>query len=170
MAIEIKVIYSKRRTVGLSVKDGNIIVRAPLGTADTVIKKLICKHRPWLDKAIKREASRREKYPECDEATEAKLKSEARIYCSKKIEEYSEITGLKYGRVKITSAKRRFGSCSSKGDICFSYRLMLYPEAFREYVVLHELCHTVYMDHSKNFYRLIEKYMPDYRERRMLAK
>ena len=170
MAIEIKVVYSKRRTVGLSVNDGKILVRAPRGTADTDIKKLLFKHRLWIDKALKKEAARKEKFPECDEATEAKLRAEARVYCSRKIEEYSKITGLKYGRMKITGAKHRFGSCSSKGDICFSYRLMLYHEAFREYVVLHELCHTVFMDHSKRFYSLIEKYMPDYKERRMLAK
>lgn len=47
---------------------------------------------------------------------------------------------------------------------------MLYPEAARDYVVVHELSHLVYMNHSKDFYRLIERYMPDYKERRKLLK
>jgi len=77
---------------------------------------------------------------------------------------------LKYGRITITSAKTRFGSCSSKGNISYSYKLMLYPEAAREYVVVHELAHLVEMNHSKRFYSLVERYLPDYKERRKLLK
>ena len=47
---------------------------------------------------------------------------------------------------------------------------MLYPEAAREYVVVHELCHLVYMNHSKDFYALLAKILPDYKERRALLK
>ena len=78
--------------------------------------------------------------------------------------------GLKYSRITITGAKTRFGSCSSKGNISFSYRLMLYPEAAREYVVIHELAHLLEMNHSKRFYAIIEKYIPDYKERKKLLK
>ena len=76
--------------------------------------------------------------------------------------------GLKYGRIKITSAKRRLGSCNTNAVICFSYRLMLYPEAAREYVVVHELAHLKYMNHSRDFYELVKQYMPDYKERKRL--
>ena len=78
--------------------------------------------------------------------------------------------GLKYGRISITSAKTRFGSCNSRGNIAYSYRLMLYTEAAREYVVVHELSHLLEMNHSKSFYSIVEKYMPDYKERRKLLK
>ena len=76
--------------------------------------------------------------------------------------------GIKYGRITITSAKKRFGSCSSKGNISYSYLLYLYPEAAREYVIVHELAHRVYMNHSPDFYRFIERYMPDYKLRKKL--
>ena len=78
--------------------------------------------------------------------------------------------GLKHGRITITSAKTRFGSCSSKGNISYSYLLMTYPEAAREYVVVHELAHLVHMNHSAAFYSLVEQYMPDYKARRKLLK
>ena len=78
--------------------------------------------------------------------------------------------GLKYGRITITSAKGRFGSCSSEGNISFSCRLMTYPEAARDYVVVHELAHLVEMNHSKRFYSIIEKYMPDYKIRKRMLK
>ena len=99
-----------------------------------------------------------------------KLKREAREYLETKTEYFSKIMGLKYSRITITSAERRFGSCSSKGKICYSYRLMLYPEAAREYVVVHELAHLVEMNHSKRFYKIVEKYLPDYKERRRMLR
>ena len=77
---------------------------------------------------------------------------------------------LSYGRITITSAKTRFGSCSSQGNISFSYRLMLYPIEAREYVVVHELAHLLEMNHSKRFYAIVERYMPDYKERRKKLK
>ena len=70
----------------------------------------------------------------------------------------------------ITGAKTRFGSCSSKGNISFSYRLMMYPEPAREYVVVHELAHLVEMNHSKRFYAIVERYLPDYKERKKQLK
>ena len=98
------------------------------------------------------------------------LRAEAKEYLKAKTEYYSQIMGLKCGRITITSAKTRFGSCSSKGNISYSYRLMLYPEQAREYVVVHELAHLLEMNHSKKFYAIIEKVMPDYKERRRMLK
>ena len=78
--------------------------------------------------------------------------------------------GLKPSSVKITSAEKRFGSCSSKNGLCFSWRLLAYPTAAVEYVVVHELAHIKHHNHSPAFYALIEKYMPDYKERQKLLK
>lgn len=72
--------------------------------------------------------------------------------------------------IKITSAKKRFGSCSGKNSLCFSFMLMQYPEEAVDYVVVHELAHIRHHNHSRDFYRFIEKYMPDYKEREKLLK
>ena len=77
---------------------------------------------------------------------------------------------LQYGRITITSAKTRFGSCSSEGNIAFSYRLMLYPEAAIDYVVVHELAHRREMNHSAAFYKIIASVLPDYKYRNALLK
>ena len=63
-----------------------------------------------------------------------------------------------------------FGSCSSKRRISFSFRLMQYPAEAIDYVVVHELAHLRHMNHSPQFYALIEQYMPDYKSRRALLK
>ena len=99
-----------------------------------------------------------------------RLKKEAKVYFAEKTEYFAKIMGIDYGRITITSAQKRFGSCSSSGNISFTYRLMLYPDAAREYVVVHELAHRREMNHSKRFYAIIEAVMPDYRYRKRLLK
>jgi hypothetical protein len=69
--------------------------------------------------------------------------------------------GRKVGRVGVRDPKSRWGSCSSKGDLSFSWRLVLAPEAVIDYVVAHEVAHLVEMNHSPRFWRLVETLTPD---------
>ena len=163
--------YSKRRTISLILRrDGTLLVRAPIGTPKSHIDSVVQKHHRWLENAKERQRKRCESEAVLDEQEIRRLKESAKTYFSEKIEYFSKIMGLKYGSIKITSAKTRFGSCNSKGNICFSYRLMLYPEAAREYVVVHELAHLCEMNHGPRFYKIIESTLPDYKERRRLLK
>jgi len=165
-----EVIYSKRKTVNIKVKDGNVIIKAPIKIKREELFKIIEKHKDWIAKAIEREKTKLEKYENLTEEEIKALKKEAKIYLTQKCEHFAKIMGLSYNRITVTSAKTRFGACSSKKNISFSYRLMLYPEPAREYVVVHELAHLKEMNHSKKFYAIIEKYLPDYKERRKLLK
>ena len=163
-----QIVFSDRKTVGLSVKDGKLTVRAPRGTKVDFIEKVVEKHRGWIEKHMNVSAIKNDRY-NLNEENIRVLKSEARVYFKDCVERFSFVMGLFPRRVRITSAKRRFGSCSSEGNLCFSYLLMLYPEKAREYVVVHELAHLVHMNHSPLFYELVAKYLPDYKERiRML--
>jgi predicted metal-dependent hydrolase len=72
--------------------------------------------------------------------------------------------------VKITGAKKRFGSCSSQNGLCFSWRLMGYPEEAIDYVVVHELAHIAHRNHGSGFYSLVASVLPDYKARRALLK
>lgn len=164
------VIYSDRKTVTLTVKDGDVIIKAPRKIKKRELVKIIEKHREWIAKALEREKQKREKYENLTEAEIKVLKKEAKKYLSAKCEYFASIMGLRYNRITITSAKTRFGSCSSSKNISFSYRLMLYPEPAREYVVVHELAHLKEMNHSQRFYAIIEKILPDYKERKKLLK
>ena len=168
--MEYSIIYSDRKSVGLKVKDGKLTVRAPRGTKKEYIEKVIKKHAAWIESAVLRERATRELYSELGEDEIKSLKLAARAYFEEQCAHYASLMGLRYSKITITSAKGRFGSCSSSGHICFSYRLMLYPEAAREYVVVHELAHLREMNHSKRFYRIVERYMPDYKERKKLLK
>ena len=168
--MEYKVIYSNRRTISLSIKDEKLIVRAPYGTLKGRIDSVVLEHSAWIMKHINKQKQRNETLGELTEDRIKALRRAAKKILPIKVEYYSRIMGLKYGRITITSAKTRFGSCSSKGNLSFSYLLMLYPDSAIDYVVVHELAHLREMNHSPRFYKIIEEVLPDYKERKKLLK
>ena len=168
--MDFEVIYSKRKTVSIQVKNGKTIVRSPYGVTSERLHTIVNSHKIWIEKQIVKQTERSLKYPEPTKEEENILRRKARAVILPRLEYYSRIMGLKYGRISITGAKTRFGSCSSKGNISFSFRLVRYPEAAIDYVVVHELAHLVEMNHSKRFYQIIEKVLPDYKERKKLLK
>ncbi len=86
-----------------------------------------------------------------------------------KIEErakfYSNMMGLKYNKINITDARRRWGSCSPSGNINFSWRLIMAPINVVDYVVVHELVHLRVKNHTKKFWNAVRVVLPDYEER-----
>ena len=68
--------------------------------------------------------------------------------------------------VRITSATRRWGSCSAENRICYSFRVMLLPEALQEYIIVHELAHIRQKNHSAAFYAEGARFLPDFLARR----
>ena len=87
-----------------------------------------------------------------------------------KVRHYAAIMGLRPTGIRITSARTRFGSCSGKNSLCFSWRLMEYPEEAVDYVVVHELAHIVHKNHGPDFWALVGQHMPDYKRRRALLR
>ena len=168
--MDYKVVYSGRKTISLCVKEGALIVKAPYSTKKAKIEKLICSHEDWINKHIEKQKQKNEKYGNLTDERIAELRKEAKQILPQKVAYYAKIMGLKYGRITITSAKTRFGSCSSKGNIAFSYRLMMYPEAAIDYVVVHELAHLRELNHSSDFYKVVASVLPDYKERIKLLK
>ena len=78
--------------------------------------------------------------------------------------------GVDYGRITIREQKTRWGSCSSKGNLNFNWKLVLLAPELLDYVVVHELAHRREMNHSKNFWKIVEAELPDYREQRRRLK
>ncbi|MDF2886119.1 MAG: hypothetical protein K0R23_504 [Lacrimispora sp.] len=90
----------------------------------------------------------------------------ARQYLEEKTAVWSRIMNTNYGRIAIRDQATRWGSCSGKGNLNFNWRLVLLPEDLADYVVVHELAHRFYMNHSNAFWSVVEKEIPDYRSRR----
>lgn len=163
--------FSKRKSLQLVIdRQAQIIVRAPIGTSMKRVERFVREHEDWIAKHLELQKKRMAQHPEPTEEEKQRLIRCAKEYLPKKTMEYAAIMGVKPSGVKITSARTRFGSCSGKNSICYSWRLMQYPQAAVDYVVVHELAHILHKNHSREFYRTVERFLPDYRQRRALLK
>ncbi|MEN6483963.1 MAG: SprT family zinc-dependent metalloprotease [Syntrophobacteraceae bacterium] len=79
---------------------------------------------------------------------------------------YRERLGVRIGAVKVKALRSRWGSCSSRGNLSFGWQLVMAPMKIVDYVVVHELCHILCMDHSPRFWAHVESILPDCRRRR----
>lgn len=90
----------------------------------------------------------------------AKLAEE---YLSARLGEISRATGLKYSSLRLINARTRWGSFDDKGAVSLNWRLILLEPYLIDYIIVHELCHQIYMDHSKNFWEAVADFLPDYK-------
>ena len=165
--MQYSIIRSRRKTVALEVtRKLEIIVRAPLRFPQQKIESFVQNNLGWIEKAIQKQQQHESTYPEPTDAEQKQLREQAKNHIPQRVAYYSAVMGLVPTGIKITSAKRRFGSCSAKNSLCFSWRLMQYPPDAIDYVVVHELAHIVHKNHGAAFYKLIAKYMPNYNEHR----
>lgn len=159
-------IRTDRKTVGITVKaGGEVQVRAPKRMRLCDIECVVEKHRAWIQKAVEKT---KDAPPMPSAEAQKGLRARAEAVLPPLVAAWSERTGLVPTSVRITSARRRFGSCSGKNGLCFSLFLMQYPMEAVEYVVVHELCHIRHHHHGKEFWDLVACCLPDYRERKRM--
>ncbi len=94
---------------------------------------------------------------------ESWYRAQARRYLTARAAELARQHGFTYQRIAIKDQRTRWGSCSSRGNLNFNWRLMLAPPAAIDYVIVHELCHLHEMNHSRRFWTLVGRCCPDYR-------
>lgn len=98
------------------------------------------------------------------------LQKEARAYLPRRLRYLADQYGFLYNKVRFGTQKGRWGSCSSSGTISLNVGLMALNPELIDYVLIHELCHTTHMNHSANFWSLVESCLPDYKVRRKRLK
>ena len=166
----IEVIRSKRKTLAIEIRpDMRVVVRGPEKIPQNEIMKFVEEKQNWIKKHLVQmyfkaeEIKKQKKEPALTNADIEKLCQKALSVIPDKVKYYAEIMGVTYGRITIRNQKTRWGSCSSKGNLNFNCLLMLMPDKVLDYVVVHELCHLKQMNHSKKFWKEVERYMPDYK-------
>lgn len=166
-----QLLRSARKTLSLEIRrDGRLVVRAPLRTTQRQIDEFIANHEAWIASNLEKQRRRREARPEPSDQEREALVRLAMERLPGRVAHYAAIMGLYPAGITITGARTRFGSCSGKNRICFSWRLMQYPEEAVDYVVVHELAHIRHKNHSPAFYACVEQVLPDWRERRQMLK
>lgn len=87
-----------------------------------------------------------------------------------RVEFFKTQLNVEYNQIRIKEQKSRWGSCSKKGNLNFNWKLVMAPPDIIDYIVVHEICHLIHMNHSRDFWKCVEGLMPDYRNRRLWLK
>ena len=149
--------YSKIKNVYIQIKDGKVIIKAPKRISEKELEKIIEKKSGWIEKNLEKTSQKQEKSPLYTEEQFKKI-------VEKNASELINSTGLIPRKIRIRDIKYAWGSCSNNKNITINKKLISYSELAIRYVILHELCHLKYMNHSKEFWSLVQKYMPEYKK------
>lgn len=176
MPPDIRIIRSRRKTISIQIDEKlRITVRAPLRMPDAAVQNFIKERSGWIEKHLQKMRDRQEEMRvEPGEILTVEqlraLAGEAVDYIPGRVSFYAQRIGVDYGRITIRNQKSRWGSCSGEGNLNFNCLLMLTPPEIIDYVVVHELCHRLEMNHSRYFWEEVERVMPDYKSRRKWLK
>lgn len=155
--IEYEIIRKKIKNIYISIKNRRVVVSAPKNISEEKIERLIYKKANWIIKSIKKDELKEEKEDLYTKEEFVKLVSEI-------AKDLIHTTGLYPNKMRIREIKYAWGSCSSNKNITINKKLIKYSKQAIRYVILHELCHIKFMNHSREFWKLLESYMPNYKE------
>ncbi len=142
--------------------DGRFVVTKPKRVSEKIIERFIIAKAHWIIERLKKVDNRIYFSEEDDKKIYQKYKESARRLINKKIDYFNQFYNFKYGRISVRNQKTRWGSCSRQGNLNFSYRIFFLPENLIDYIVVHELCHLGEFNHSKDFWLLVQKTIPEY--------
>lgn len=168
--IKIEIIRSSRKTLAIEIRpDMRVIVRAPYQASGSYIEQFIADRTDWIVEHLRK---LEQKNRQCNDALPVKklsndelkkLADKACSYIPGRVAHFAPLVGVTYGRITIRNQRTRWGSCSSKGNLNFNWRLIFAPEEVVDYIVVHELAHRKEMNHSRAFYNVVASVLPDYK-------
>lgn len=143
--------------------DGDVVATKPVKTSPDILRKFIESKKLWIVKKL--EQRKIQIVPELKENSRMhflKNKIATRKLVKTKLDKWGKKLEFEYSDFKVKQLKSRWGSCSSRKELSFNYKILFLPEIMQDYIIVHELCHIKEMNHSKKFWALIEKALPNY--------
>ena len=165
--IPYRLIRSDRKSIGIQITADGVIVRAPKRLCAAQIDRFVQSKRSWIEAHLSKVPAPQPKFTM--EEIEA-LAQKALTVIPDRVRHFAPLVGVSYGRITIRNQRSRWGSCSGQGNLNFNCLLMLTPGHVIDYVVVHELCHRLEMNHSPAFWAQVERILPGYRESRQWLK
>lgn len=166
-AVPVPYTLHKRRGVKkytLSVRrDGRITLTVPWWVSKHAAQRYIEEKREWLTKALQVACKRGGISQEERAEHYAQHKESARAFVERRLVELNAHYGFSWGRVAIRKNATCWGSCSSKQNLNFDYRILFLPPHLQDYVLVHELCHLKEMNHSPRFWALVAHVVPNHK-------
>jgi len=171
MDIEIRRRAYQRR-LRISVKPGgHVVVSAGKHVPVLLIKGFIRQHQEWLERTVAKLKNKPVSILKKNDPAEYKrLKKSALKLVEERLTHFNQAYQFSWKKISIRNQKSQWGSCSRSGTLSFNYKLVLVPPELADYVIVHELCHIQQMNHGPRFWALVNKTVPDFRERRRALK
>ncbi len=147
----------RARRITLSVRpSGEVRLSFPPYIAERQALEFLESKQEWIFRAKAKYAARPAQ-PSLSAEDIERLRAEAKAYLPARTKELARLCGLRYGKVTIRAARSKWGSCTAQNNISLSLFLMTLPPHLRDYVIIHELCHTVHHNHSDKFHALVDR-------------
>jgi hypothetical protein len=157
--------YKTAKSLKVRIKaTGVVLVTAPYRLSKRYITNFVEKKAEWIQEHLDYFASLPQPHVKTKKGDYKKYKEQALQLVTTKIEKINQHYKFSYNTISIKNQKTRWGSCSSKKNLNFNYKIALIPDIHAEYIVIHELCHLKEMNHGENFWKLVEETMPDYKK------
>lgn len=145
--------------------DGSVVVTSPFGVEKSLIEKFLNDKKQWIKdkilffKSVDSKAIRTFSYEDY-----LKNKDNAFDLVNERVKHYNKIYGFAFNKIFIKNQKTRWGSCSCKQNLNLNYKIIFLPEKHQDYIIVHEMCHLREFNHSRRFWALVEKALPNYLE------
>ena len=153
--------------------DGAVVLTAPHSASENFINQFVAKNTEWILKKLEGFAPKAHQ-PRAGRLSNRKLyikhKTEALVLAQNRVSYFNQLYNFKFNKINIRNQKTRWGSCSKKGNLNFNYKIALLSPAQADYIIVHELCHLGEFNHSRNFWNLVAKTVPNYLEIRKSLK
>jgi len=162
----------RAKCIRLSVhSDAQVSVIIPWFASETTAHQFVSDKSRWLLGKIAYFKNKKPSLiPEASRKDYLSYKSLAIKIAQEKLAYFKQFYDFSFKKINIRNQKSRWGSCSKKGNLNFSYRIIFLPEQLCDYIIVHELCHLGQFNHSKKFWELVGKTVPDYKEIRKRIK
>lgn len=147
---------------------GAFVVTAPRMMTESNIERFILQKAQWVIEKIEyfKKFSTVVRVRKSTRKDYVLYKETARTLANSRLQHFNMSYGFHYNRVSIKNQKTMWGSCSSNKNLNFNYKIALVPERLSDYIIVHELCHLVELNHSPRFWALVSRAIPNYRELR----
>jgi|WetSurMetagenome_2_1015567.scaffolds.fasta_scaffold119937_3 predicted metal-dependent hydrolase len=158
---------SRARRMRVSIYcDGTCLVTVPHRISFERAKEFIFENANWIlsKLEIMKKISDDPLFLKSSREEYLKYRKDALNLAQEKVDHFNRIYDFRYNKISIKRQKTRWGSCSKKGNLNFNYKILLIPEKFSNYIIVHEICHLKEFNHSEKFWKLVEKSIPDYRK------
>lgn len=143
---------------------GRVIVVAPQKMNEKVIAQFIDQQKGWIEKNLLLLKQRKKRYLDSSPEGFIEHKKKAYAIIKERVDYFCAVYDCSYNTISIKNQKTRWGSCSKQKNLYFRYSIIFLPDALRDYVIIHEVCHLRELNHSPRFWTLVAKTIPDYKK------